>query len=481
MPRIPLFVITLLFFGCADDKDVNEGYALAKKNCSVCHGFVDAKMLDKKTWNKSVLPQMAPNLGIGVFGESEYINNPHKKSAVSFQEWTSILHYYLQSAPDSLSPAIRPQIPDSSWAVFHVRYPQYRSASMVRTALTSFDTASGRLYTSDAYSNYLTSWNQDLQPLDSTRLNSAAVSAVFNRERVCLATLGSMTANDDQLGEVLSFNLKKPLDQTPDTIATKLRRPVNLVQSDSGFIVCAFGHNKGGLYIVNANMKPDTLLTLPGAIRAIPGDFNADQRQDFMVLFAHDDECIRLFTNNGDGSFSSKKLLSFPPVYGSTNFQIADFNDDGRADILYTCGDNADISKIFKPYHGVYLFLNKGNDVFEKSWFYPINGCTKAIAGDFDRDGDLDIATIALFADFRKRPEEAFLYFEQRSPLNFAVHAPPVGAFGRWITMEAADYDRDGDDDLVLGNFSTGFIIDRYLKPSWSKTIPFIILENKTR
>jgi hypothetical protein len=152
---------------------------------------------------------------------------------------------------------------------------------------------------------------------------------------------------------------------------------------------------------------------------------------------------------------------------------------------VYTAGDNSDFSRILKPYHGLYIFENQGESQFQQKYFYPINGCTKAIAADFDKDGDLDIATIAFFADFKKKPEESFLYFDQKKPTagnapQFTPKAIPVHKNGRWICMDAKDYDSDGDADIVLGNFSKGFLNQDDQKPTWDVHMPFIVLENKT-
>lgn len=83
--------------------------------------------------------------------------------------------------------------------------------------------------------------------------------------------------------------------------------------------------------------------------------------------------------------------MPFPPVYGSSYFELADFNKDGFEDIVYTCGDNADYSPVLKPYHGVYIFINDGKNNFKQAFFFSINGCYKAIPRDFDGDGKPDI------------------------------------------------------------------------------------------
>jgi hypothetical protein len=119
-----------------------------------------------------------------------------------------------------------------------------------------------------------------------------------------------------------------------------------------------------------------------------------------------------------------------------------------------------------------------GNWDFKQKWFYPIDGCTKAIAADFDGDGDLDIATSAFYTDLKNNPAEGFIYFEQVSPFNFKAHAIPVSKYGRWFTMDVGDYNNDGKPDIVLGNYATGFMTQGGFKPFWDTKTPFIVLEN---
>jgi hypothetical protein len=184
-----------------------------------------------------------------------------------------------------------------------------------------------------------------------------------------------------------------------------------------------------------------------------------------------------LFTNKGKGVFDAQSILRFPPSYGSSYFEMNDFNKDGYADIIYTCGDNADYSPVLKPYHGIYIYLNDGKNNFTQKYFYPINGCYKAIANDFDNDGDLDIATISFFADYKNHPEEGFVYLENNGDFNFSPFTLEAAKYGRWLTMDAGDFDGDGKTDIALGNFS---LMDPVFKAgiNWKQQAPFIILKN---
>src|SRR5690606_23617896 len=115
------------------------------------------------------------------------------------------------------------------------------------------------------------------------------------------------------------------------------------------------------------------------------------------VLYAQGLEGISVFLNKGKGKFKEEEILKFSPVYGSSWFELGDFNGDGLTDILYVNGDNADYSITLKNYHGIRIFENKGKNRFEQAWFFPLYGATKARAADFDGDGDLDIAAIAYY------------------------------------------------------------------------------------
>jgi hypothetical protein len=100
-----------------------------------------------------------------------------------------------------------------------------------------------------------------------------------------------------------------------------------------------------------------------------------------------------------------------------------------------------------------------------------------------DLDGDIDIAAISFFPDYKNRPEESFVYLENDGKNNFKASTIADPTMGRWIVMDVADYDKDGDEDLILGSLAFEVIpTNNDLINKWvNNGIPFIVLENKTK
>jgi len=495
--RFFVFCIFCLFaFSCnikTEEDKLPAGDQLVTRYCGSCHLAPEPALLDKETWKNQVLPAMARQLGLEVWQKTNYFQN--EKSAISLADWTQIVAYYDSLAPQHLPAAKTPVSPNQDWSIFSLETPEINSSQMATTTLVVMDSSSKFIYTSDSETGGLYQWNRQLKQSRSMHLPSPAVQMNFGKNGSSILTcIGSMKAIDIPSGNVISeYNLDQ---NTLKSIASGLIRPIHTTSADinkdglEDYIVSSFGHNKGGLFWlkqeVDKTFKTIAIREIPGATQSIAGDFNNDGWTDIMALFAHGDEGIWLFTNDKKGGFETKNVLRFPPVYGSNSFQLADMNVDGKPDIIYTSGDNSDYSRILKPYHGVYIFTNTGDFNFKQSYFYPINGCTKAIAKDFDMDGDIDIATIAFFADFSNNPSESFIYFENStgkngSTLSFAPHALPIHENGRWICMDANDFDGDGDPDIVLGNYSKGFLNQSNFKLNWNTNLPFVILENKTK
>jgi hypothetical protein len=195
---------------------------------------------------------------------------------------------------------------------------------------------------------------------------------------------------------------------------------------------------------------------------------------------AQGDEGVFIYYNEGAGTFKEEKVIGFPPVYGSNYFQLFDFNGDGFMDILTTQGDNADYSIVFKPYHGIRIFLNDGQNHFTQKIFLPLNGAQKAMPADFDRDGDIDLVSISFNPNYERSPEESFLLWENTGNYRYKRHSFSGFADGRWLTMDAGDMDGDGDQDIILGSalLPVGQVPPPLIEDWQRKRVSITILEN---
>jgi hypothetical protein len=463
-------LLTVIFFACNNrENQTKEGLALARKKCSICHEFVEAGKLDRITWLNSVLPEMG------------------KRANLNDKERDKIIEYYSMISPEQLTVPTPPEpVIRDNW-LFEPIEPKEKLQANTTTTMVAVDTSKQIIYTSDAVKARLLRWNKNLEPIDTTYISSGISNAIFSGNEVVFTVIGDIRPAESTSGSLIKYNITgKPI--LKDTIASMLPRSVSSAAADFNndglidYLTCGFGHEKGALFMSwqqpgNA-YKKEELISTAGSTQIHVQDFNNDGWKDFMVLFSNAEESIRLFTNNKNGSFTMQRLINFLPVAGSTSFQVTDINNDGLPDIIYTSGDNSDLSKIFKPYHGLYIYINTGNFNYRQEYFFPINGCTKAIAADLDNDGDLDIATIAFFADLNNNPAEKCILFEQVEPMHFKPHSPRIDVMGRWLCMEVADYDNDGDKDIILGSFSRGFQNVPVIRNQWDKLTPFIVLNN---
>lgn len=469
------------------------GKQLAQQYCTGCHMSVSPTMADKESWDMHILPAMAPKLGIPVLKGNQYYQVASDKdtTGISYMDWMKLVAYFNDMAPEKLDSKQVAEPLQTTWSIFTLQKPDTLSEPAT-TTYVGIEPNIHHIYSANAITNKVYEWGTQLKPIGSFTTSSPVTKIVFSDKTTqTLTCIGSMRAEDILNGEVVEISLNNKRKKVSKTVFSGLLRPV---QADSGdfnkdghldWVVCSFGHNTGSLdlftYNADLTFTKTAIREIAGATQTVIKDFDQDGWLDIMALFASGDEGIWLFSNNHKGGFTSKNILRFPPIYGSTSFQLVDFNKDGKLDILYTCGDNSDYSRILKPYHGVYIYLNQGGFTYKQSYFYPVNGCTKALATDFDLDGDLDIASIAFFGDLVNKPEETFIYFEQTQSLQFRPCSVPIHQYGRWICMDVGDVDADGDIDIVLGNYSRGFINQKETKHYWSKNLPFVVLENTKR
>ena len=476
-----------------------SGETLARGHCGSCHQFSEQTLLDRVTWREDVLPVMGLHLGLldapdptarqnlqTLLLEGDYPSQPR----LSITDWEKIKAYYEDTAPETLDIPSAAPLPLTNRFVEH-EVAINRAAPPAITC-ARIDTLTHRLYAADAGVQTLF----DLDPHGGEPraiLQQPTISALtwVGPSRDLLVThLGfSVQPRESSEGYVTRLNTATVTGAAAEVVAPQLPRPTQTLSVDlvgdatEELLTCNFGYRTGRLSYwkqgADGAYQEVVLSDEAGALMAEVRDLSGNGRNDIVALFAQGDEKLVRYENRGDGQFREQVLLRFPAVYGSTSFELHDFNGDGHLDILYTSGDNADHSMILKPYHGVYLFLNQGDWTFEQAYFFPMPGAYRAIARDYDQDGDLDIAAIAFFADYARQPERGFVYLENPGNLNFIAATRPIHTAGRWITMDANDLDGDGDPDIVLGSYTIGPPFGTALD-TWKDHSGVLWLENTT-
>lgn len=456
------------------------GEDLAKKYCSGCHAFTDPDLLDKRTWKFGLLPQMGYRMGIygSTSRESLIENNAGgqlvihnnifpEKPMVSEKEWRLIQQYFHSSAPETLP------VPEKNLAIgiknAHVEIPGFQIRPPMVSAM-AYHSEFNQIFVADVKADYSTInvLDKNLQSLSTLALPSPVSHLDFKTDTILATLMGGFMPTDNPDGSIIKI-FKTPGSGNEfkgfKSILKNLQRPVHSLFHDlngdhhEDILVCEYGNHTGKLSLFlqdsNGQYARKILSNDPGATKTEITDLNQDGLPDIVALMAQGRERIDAYINQGNGNFQIKRLLQFPPIFGSVDFTLYDWNNDGFEDLIYVNGDNADYSYSLKPYHGLRIYFNDGQSNFHEVFFQHQNGAYKAIPYDFDLDTDTDIALISFFPDLINSPEEGFVYFENQGTdtIQFKLRTIEAAAEGRWLNMLAMDTDLNGHPELLLGSF----------------------------
>ncbi|PZX51965.1 FG-GAP repeat domain-containing protein [Algoriphagus chordae] len=472
-----IFLVLLGFLLCftarAQDESLLKGRVLAESYCGTCHAYPAPSLLPKTIWRKQVLPQMAAMMGIKTAQDSlgVYENKSEEEIAISkklgvypgsnmisVEDFQAIVDFYGAEAPKELAAQKAKEAPDPLQK-FTAEKLFIEGIQSPKTSLVAINEETSELFIADATTNqlYVKVPSDELYTLPQA--SSPAVALIKKAPKVYnFISIGSIAPSDLSQGAIFEMNLNS---DSWTQVLDDLPRPVFGIWEDleqdgkPDLLLCNYGHHGGNISIYpDGNLSSNPIqLGGAGARKLEVVDLNLDGKLDIVALFSQGNERISVFYNQGNGEFQAEKILMrFSPVMGSSYFELQDLNADGELDILYSNGDNWDYSSVPKPYHGYRIYENKGNDKFEEAWFYPQYGAVKAMAVDFDADGDLDLATIA-FYDELQNPKHQFLLFENIGNMTFKPKYMPEAALGKWMTMDVGDLDGDGDQDIVLGSY----------------------------
>lgn len=496
--RLIIISVLICFIGCTptsnnEQLEFHPGQSLSKKYCRSCHMEVDPADLPRATWERDVLPKMAARMGLS-FGPVDFTEALKKEglfpesALLSAEEWAQIQGYILANAP--ILPAIQNSLKPRNLSDFSIIIPSLRGINPM-TTLLSIDEQQSGIYFGNNSTAALHFLSADTLEHFQIKMTGIPIKMAKNTNELIVLNMGQVMPHNDSLGNLALVDQLGSHQWTEgEALITGLKRPVDFVIGDldldgyEDLVVSNFGNLTGSLewyqnYKSSERIRK-ILSPLPGSVKSVILDANGDKLPDILSLMAQGDEGFWLYVNEGNGSFNAKRLLQFPPTYGSTYFELVDWNKDGHQDILYVNGDNGDYFPVVKEYHGIRIFLNNGLFEFKEELFLPLPGAFKSIAKDFDQDGDLDLAAISYFPDYSQASIMDFVLFKNEGG-KFIPNIMTEGTQGKWLTMDAGDVDADGDIDIVLG--SAIFMqaeVPRSIQFKWRKAAPpIVILENE--
>jgi hypothetical protein len=177
------------------------------------------------------------------------------------------------------------------------------------------------------------------------------------------------------------------------------------------------------------------------------GDFNSDGKQDLAVTINSPQISLSLLTGNGDGTFNAP--VNFPNTTGfdAPVIVAADVNNDTRLDLLIAhtlacftapCASSDDLT----------IMLGNGNGTFQSSQMDVGIGMAEIAVGDFNRDGNQDLAMAGSSARLYLLRGNGDGTFVQQPTQTLIPGENHLGEDG--TDIDVGDFNRDGIQDLVV-------------------------------
>ena len=493
-----IYSMAMLGVACKERKE-QKAVTLFNTYCATCHIKPSIQSLPKDLWKNRVLPEMGARLGLRDPAFNPYEGRSYREQEammrsgiytlppiIKNEEWKLLKDYIIGQAPDSVKmPPVK--ITHDHLDSFLPQPITFDSLSGLMFTYLHVDSNTQKVELGDMSGRLLT-YDYPQRKLDFLNSFSRPITGLNRSQSAAYVTsVGKLNPS-----EIASGSIFMEKAGTITELPIVLHRPVHTVVDDLNgdgsdeLLVSEFGYLTGKLSLLKHNdstyFERQVLSGLPGVIRSVIKDMNKDGKKDIVALFSQGDENITIYYQLEDLKFRMDKVIRFSPIYGSSWFELIDYDHDGDDDIITVHGDNADQTYIPKPYHGLRLHINDGNNQFEEKYFYPMNGATRVVARDFDQDGDIDFGLLSTFPDYENPAEPSFIYLENKNASAFTFENSTLkeSNYGRWLLMDAGDVDGDGDEDIILSSFLYSFTpvpiekIDLWRE----KGIDIMILEN---
>jgi len=290
-----------------------------------------------------------------------------------------------------------------------------------------------------------------------------------------VSCMGFVFPNNDKIGSVVALENDGQQHFTPHVLLANTSRVTDIRAADLNgdgqldLVVGQFGYDQGEIRWMERigpwEFKSHIILDLSGTINVLVADFNGDGRPDIVGLVSQQWEQVWYFQNEGGGNFTRKIVWgSTNEDYGSSGISLGDLNGDGRPDVVYSNGDGFGPAVVPgpRPWHGVQWLENTGGGGFRFHRIGNLPGAYSPVAVDLDGDGKMDVVAGSAYVDWDPaRPKAvSLMWFHNEGTKGFAPRAL-AQAPKDLITVAAGDFDGDGRSEIVTGGFYVAAPYDR--------------------
>lgn len=157
------------------------------------------------------------------------------------------------------------------------------------------------------------------------------------------------------------------------------------------YIVSGLSDGNGGFKYVTA-LSASAVPTL-GYLQPVSADFNGDGKQDMLFVDGASGNGLALALSNGDGTFQTPVQLTLPSLDCYLNYAATgDLNGDGKTDIVVAYPGDASCGGSDGTPSGYFVALGNGDGTFATPVFTASGNALYSVAiADFNQDGNLDL------------------------------------------------------------------------------------------